>query len=95
MADDFKSNWTKKPIVGVTAVDDERCPSGWQPLIHDSWQGTGWGCWCEDENKLAAGRCDDVLDNLLDYFRADDGCVDVKPQKPVPLSYVFGKLICV
>lgn len=63
----------------MTATDDLRCTTGWEPLIQDDWQGTDWGCWCFDQGRVEKGKCDDLLDNLLDYFRPDDKCVDIPP----------------
>ena len=62
MTDDFIENWSTVPIVDVKAIDDPRCPSGYERLLEDSWQGTNDGCYCPDSKSLEQGDCDDLFD---------------------------------
>ena len=95
MTDDFIENWSTQPIVDVKAVDDAKCPSGYERLLSDSWQGTIDGCYCPSSGDLDSGDCDDLIDNVLDIFRQEDDCQDVRGTNPLPLVYLFGKNICV
>jgi len=94
MADDFMFNWSKKPIVDIIAVDEATCPHGYSYLIEDSWVGTKEGCYCPKENKLIGDRCNNMVDNLIEFFKGDDDCLDVRPVAPVKFHYIFGKAIC-
>jgi hypothetical protein len=68
MVDDFILNWSMKPIVEIIATDDQNCPHPFEPLITDKWQGTTKGCYCPSAEKVESGKCDDMMDNLLDFF---------------------------
>jgi hypothetical protein len=35
-----------------------------------------------------------MVDNLIEFFKGDDKCDDVRPMSPVPFIYVYGKNIC-
>lgn len=94
MADDFMFNWSKKPIVDIVAVDEPTCPHGYEPLLEDDWPGTKAGCFCAKEDKLIGDKCNNMVDNLIEFFKGDDNCVDVRPMSPVPFIYIFGKNIC-
>ena len=95
MADDFMFNWSKKPIVEITAVDEQKCPRGFAPLIEDNWQGTKPGCFCPKENKLEGDYCNNMVDNLIEFFKGADDCYDVQPLESQHLTFLFGKNICV
>lgn len=95
MTDDFVINWQSKPIVDIIATDDLACPTSYVPLVQDKWLGTGDGCYCPNDNKLEAGKCDDLLDTIVDFFQDNDDCQDVKPVEAQGLPILFGKNICV
>jgi len=51
-------------------------------LIEDHWLGTKPGCYCPKENKLEADYCNNMVDNLIEFFKGADDCKDVEPLEP-------------
>jgi hypothetical protein len=35
-----------------------------------------------------------MVDNLIEFFKGDDDCLDVRRTPSVPFTFIFGKNIC-
>ena len=89
------SNWKQTPIVAISASNNDKCATGYEPITGYTWPGTFEGCYCDDtvpeeklKNALVKGECDRIQNN--------NGCSNIDEKNPVIVRKFYNDLlICV